>query len=47
MFNKYDLCDKDETDKWIEKYNEEGFITVTCDSKKTQMIIKKDNRRSY
>ena len=35
VFNKYDLCDKDETGKWIEKYNKEGYITVTCDSKNT------------
>ena len=35
VFNKYDLCDKDETAKWIEKYNKKGYITVTCDSKNT------------
>lgn len=35
VFNKYDLCDKEETAKWIEKYNKEGYITVTCDSKNT------------
>ena len=33
VFNKYDLCDKDETGKWIEKYKREGSICVTCDSK--------------
>ncbi len=33
VFNKYDLCDKKETEKWIEKYKNEGYITVTCDSK--------------
>ena len=33
VFNKYDLCDKDETEKWINKYKSEGYITVTCDSK--------------
>ena len=33
VFNKYDLCDKDETAKWIEKYKSEGNICVTCDSK--------------
>lgn len=33
VFNKYDLCDKEETSKWIEKYKSEGYITVTCDSK--------------
>ena len=35
VFNKYDLCDKEETKKWIEKYNSEGSITITCDSKNT------------
>lgn len=33
VFNKYDLCDKDETDKWIKKYTDEGSVCVTCDSK--------------
>ena len=33
VFNKYDLCDKSETEKWINKYKSEGYITVTCDSK--------------
>ena len=33
VFNKYDLCDKDETGKWILKYKNEGNICVTCDSK--------------
>ncbi len=33
VFNKYDLCDKDETGKWIDKYKNEGSICVTCDSK--------------
>ena len=33
VFNKYDLCDKDETAKWIEKYKKEGNICVTSDSK--------------
>lgn len=33
VFNKYDLCDKTETEKWVKKYNSEGYITVTCDSK--------------
>ena len=33
VFNKYDLCDKNETDKWINKYKNDGYITVTCDSK--------------
>lgn len=33
VFNKYDLCDKDETGKWIDKYKNEGNICVTSDSK--------------
>lgn len=33
VFNKYDLCDKEITDKWIEKYRNDGSICVTCDSK--------------
>ena len=33
VFNKYDLCDKNETDKWINKYKNDGYIVVTCDSK--------------
>lgn len=35
VFNKYDLCDKNETNKWIEKYKNEGSIVVTSDSKNT------------
>ena len=33
IFNKYDLCDKDETDKWVKYYRERGFIVETCNSK--------------
>ncbi|NLC48357.1 MAG: ribosome biogenesis GTPase YlqF [Tenericutes bacterium] len=33
VFNKYDLCDKVETEKWIYKFETDGYITVTCDSK--------------
>ena len=33
VFNKYDLCDKNETGKWIDKYTKEGYICVTCDAK--------------
>ncbi|MFV0275484.1 MAG: ribosome biogenesis GTPase YlqF [Bacilli bacterium] len=33
VFNKYDLCDKTETDKWIEYYKEQGFYVV-----KTELI---------
>ena len=35
VFNKYDLCDKEETNKWIEKYKKEGNIIVTSDTKNT------------
>lgn len=35
VFNKYDLCDKQETEKWISKYKSEGYIVVTSDSKNT------------
>lgn len=33
VFNKYDLCDIEETEKWIQKYTQEGNVVVTCDSK--------------
>ena len=33
VFNKYDLCDKDKTDKFIEYYEGKYFKVVTCDSK--------------
>ena len=33
VFNKYDLCDKEKTNKWIEKYKSEGSNIITCDSK--------------
>ena len=35
VFGKYDLCDKDETNKWIEKYRVEGSHVVTSDTKNT------------
>ena len=35
VFNKYDLCDKNETAKWIKRYSGNGNICVTCDSKNT------------
>jgi ribosome biogenesis GTPase A len=35
VFNKYDLCDKTETNKWIDKYKKDGYIVVTSDSKNT------------
>ena len=33
VFNKYDLCDREATSKWIEYFNKKGYFTVTCDSK--------------
>ena len=29
IFNKYDLCDKKETDKWVKYYKENGYKVVT------------------
>ena len=36
VFNKYDLCDAKETNKWIDRYKSEGDIVVTCDSKNSK-----------
>ena len=33
VFNKYDLCDESITNKWIEKYKNEGSIVITSDAK--------------
>ena len=33
LFNKYDLCDIEKTNKWIDKYKSEGSTVITCDSK--------------
>ncbi len=33
VFNKYDLCDEIETNKWIKKYEEEGSICIPCNAK--------------
>ncbi len=35
VFNKYDLCDMQETNKWIDKYKFDGSIIITCNSKNT------------
>lgn len=35
VFNKYDLCDKEKTNKFINYYNDLGFDVITCDSKNT------------
>lgn len=47
VFNKYDLCDKEETNKWIENYKKEGSIIVTSDTKNTndyKKIIEEVNK---
>lgn len=31
VFTKYDLCDKEETDKFIEKYKKQGYYVITYD----------------
>ncbi len=31
IITKYDLCDKEETNKWIEKYQKEGYYVVPLD----------------
>lgn len=31
IFNKYDLCDKQETEKWIKYYQKKGMYTITTD----------------
>ncbi len=33
IFNKYDLCDKKTTDKYIKIYNDLGYDVIKCDSK--------------
>ena len=33
VFNKYDLCDKEKTNKFIKYYEDKYFKVVTCDSK--------------
>lgn len=33
IFNKYDLCDKEETNKWIQYYKNKNFIVLPCNSK--------------
>lgn len=33
VFSKYDLCDTNETNKWMEKYKKDGSIVVTSDTK--------------
>lgn len=47
VFNKYDLCDKEVTNKWIDKYKKDGNIVVTCDTKNTndyKKIIEEVNK---
>lgn len=31
LMTKYDLCDKEETNKWIAKYNQDNFKVITAD----------------
>lgn len=33
IFNKYDLCDKTKTDKWIKYYEDRGFTIISLNSK--------------
>ncbi len=35
VFNKYDLCDKNETDKWANSYEKDGSIVIKSDTKNT------------
>ena len=35
VFGKYDLCDKEETDKWVTKYEQNGNIVIKSDTKNT------------
>lgn len=35
VFSKYDLCDKEETDKWADKYKSEGSNIIKCNTKDT------------
>ena len=40
VFNKYDLCDKEKTNKFIEYYENRYFKVVTCDSKNGNDYLK-------
>ena len=46
IFTKYDLCDKEETNKFIKMYEEKGYFTITYDLTKnidTSLLIKLSN----
>ncbi len=46
VFTKYDLCDKNETDKFIEKYEEKGIPVIVYDLSKNinpSLLINKSN----
>ena len=46
IMTKYDLCDKEETAKWIEYYQAKGFTVMPLDLTKTndyQKLINKTN----
>ena len=46
VFTKYDLCDKNETDKFIEKYEEKGIPVIVYDLSKSinpSLLINKSN----
>lgn len=38
--SKYDLCDKEETEKWITYYKNKGYEVLACDSKKGKNYLK-------
>ena len=44
IMNKYDLCDKKETDKWVKYYEENGYIVVKTnltEEKKLSYLVSK------
>ena len=47
VVTKMDLCDVNITNKWIEKYKNEGNIIVTCDSKNSNDYKKIINLVSF
>ena len=44
VFSKYDLCDKEETDKWIDYYKKYNYIVVTVNllNQSDSIIIRKE-----
>ena len=57
IFNKYDLCDPEITDKWIKYYESIGFKVLTCNSKdnndykkilsSVNELMKEKNKKRY